>query len=151
MTDINQRKLAKDVAKEMDRRRTRRRMTVLVGALGAAIAAVMYLKCGKGWGTGGKGEGEGGKGVAAIPGDAGPARCAIRLTAAGLTVDGKQASRDEAIAACKRTSGADVLISGDARQGDWDELRGALEAASIQFFTREPRGVTPGSAGSGSG
>ena len=144
MTDIDHKRLAR----EIDRRRMRRRMLTLLALLGAAIAALFYLRCGTGFGTGGKGAGDGGKGIAKVPpSDAGPVRCALRLTAQGLTLDGKPTTRDAAIAACKKTTGADVLITGDARQGDWDELRGALEAASVQFFTREPRGVTPSDAG----
>lgn len=143
MTDIDHKKLAK----ELDRRRMRRRMIVLLGGLAAAIAAALYLRCGRGWGTGGKGPGEGGKGLAALPARDAAARCSLRLASTGLTLDGKPTTRDDAIAACKRTTGADVLITGDARQGDWDELRAALEAAGIPFFTREPRGVTPVDAG----
>ena len=140
-------KFAKTVAKEIDRRRMRRRLFTLLAILGLLIAAVLFLRCGSGWGTGGKGEGKGGTKVGSAAVDAGPVRCAIRLTAKGLTVDGKQATREQAIATCKKTSGADVLITGDSRQGDWDELRAALEAANIPFFTREPRGVKPGDAG----
>ncbi|MBA3501714.1 MAG: hypothetical protein M4D80_11715 [Myxococcota bacterium] len=142
MTDIDHKRLAK----ELDRRRRRRRMVTLTGLLAAAIAAATYLRCGKGWGTGGKGPGEGGTTTTSVPSDAN-ARCSIRLTATGITVDGKSMTRDEAITACKVKTGADVLITGDARQGDWDELRGSLEAASIPFFAREPRGVTPSDAG----
>jgi hypothetical protein len=141
MTDIDHKRLAK----ELDRRRRRRRTVTLGAVLAAAIAAATYLRCGKGWGTGGKGPGEGGTTVT-TPSDA-LARCSIRLTATGITVDGKSMTRDEAITACKSRTGADVLITGDARQGDWDELKGSLEAASIPFFTREPRGVTPPDAG----
>ena len=141
MTDIDHKRLAK----ELDRRRMRRRLLALTTLLAAAIAAAMYLRCGSGFGTGGKGPGEGGTVKTAMASDA-AARCAIRLTATGITVDGKPATRDEAIAACKTKTGADVLITGDSRQGDWDDLRGALEAASIPFFTREPRGVTPADA-----
>lgn len=133
----------KRLALELDRRRMRRRLLTLLVLLGAAIAAALYLRCGKGFGS----RTSGGKGIAAIPTDAGPQRCTLRLTGAGLTLDGKPVTRDAAIAACKRTTGADVLITGDARQGDWDDLRGALEAASIQFFTREPRGIAPIDAG----
>jgi hypothetical protein len=136
----------KRLALELDRRRQRRRMMTLGALLAAAIAAATYLRCGKGWGTGGKGPGEGGTTVTATPSDA-SARCSIRLTATGITVDGKTVTREAAITACQDKTGADVLITGDARQGDWDELRGALEAASIPFFTREPRGVTPTDAG----
>ena len=143
MTNIDHKRLAR----EIDRRRARRRLLTFIVLMGAAIAALFYLRCGKGWGTGGKREADGPKGIAALP-DAGPTRCALRLTATGLTLDGKPTTREAAIAACKRTTGADVLISGDARQGDWDALRGALEAASIEFFTREPRGIAPADAGS---
>lgn len=143
MTDVDH----KQIARELDRRRMRRKLVTYLGLLGAAIAAVFYLRCGKGWGTGGdgKGPGDGGRVVATVPED-GSARCALRLAADGLTVDGKPATRDEAVAACKTKTGADVLITGDARQGDWDELRDALEASKIPFFTREPRGVTPSDA-----
>jgi len=139
MTDINHKRLAK----ELDRRRMRRRLTVYLAVLAAVIAAAVYLRCGRGWGTGGKGPGEGGTTtVKSTPSDA-AARCSLRLAATGLTVDGKSATRDEAIALCKTKTGADVLVTGDARQGDWDELRDGLEAAGVQFFAREPRGVTP--------
>ena len=144
MTNVDHRRLAK----ELDRRRMRRRLATLLVLLAAAVAALLYLRCGSGFGTGGKGAGDGGKGIAKVPpSDAGPRRCALRLTARGLLLDGKPTTREAAIAACKKTTGADVLITGDARQGDWDALRGALEAASVQFFTREPRGVTPSDAG----
>jgi hypothetical protein len=143
MTDLDHRRLAK----ELDRRRMRRRMTVWTALVGAVIAGAMYLRCGKGWGTGGKGPGEGGTPTAPATTDDAAARCSIRLTASGITVAGKPATREDAIAACTAKSGADVLITGDARQGDWDELRTALEAAGIPFFTREPRGVTPADAG----
>ena len=69
-------KFAKTVAKEIDRRRTRRRLFVLLAILGLLIAAVLFLRCGKGWGTGGKGEGKGGTKVGSAVVDAGPVRCA---------------------------------------------------------------------------
>jgi hypothetical protein len=40
-----------------------------------------------------------------------------------------------------------VTVTGDARQGDWDELRAALDEAAIPYLTREPRGATPADAG----
>jgi hypothetical protein len=142
MTDVDHKRLAK----ELDRRRARKKLTIYSALLAAAVAALMYLRCGSGWGTGGKGAGEGGSAISVAPPSDGAARCSLRLAADGLTVDGKAATRDEAIAACKGKTGADVLITGDARQGDWDELRDALEAAKIPFFTREPRGTAPSDA-----
>jgi hypothetical protein len=58
------------------------------------------------------------------------AACAIRLSAAGLTINGIAATIDQ-VASC--TQGADVVITGDARQGDADALQAALNASSIQF------------------
>ena len=130
--------LAKDVAKQLDRRRFRRRVLFLAAFVGAIVIAVLYLTCGRGWGIGGAGKGEGsGPGTATPAADAGPRRCAIRVTATGLIVDGKPAARDAAVAACKGTEGADVVVTGDARQGDWDDLRAALEAAGIPIFTKQ--------------
>jgi len=126
---------AKSVAKQLDRRQRRRKLLVLAAAATAIVLAVLYLRCGRGWGLGGKGAGSG----TATPGatDAGPRRCAIRVAAHGLTVDGKAATRDEVVAACKATTGADVVVTGEARQGDWDDLRAALEAAHVAVFLRE--------------
>jgi hypothetical protein len=30
-----------------------------------------------------------------------------------------------------------VVVTGDARQGDWDALRAALEAAKVPVFTKQ--------------
>jgi hypothetical protein len=131
------RRFARDVAKQLDRRRTRRRLTLWTLLLALVAAAALYLRCGQGFGLGGLGGfGE--------PGGSGserslvaPARCAIRVSANGITVDGKPMQRDEAVAACKATAGADVVVTGDARQGDWDDLRSALDAAGIATFLRD--------------
>ncbi|MBA3456271.1 MAG: hypothetical protein H0T42_24435 [Deltaproteobacteria bacterium] len=125
-------KLAKDIATNLDRRRTRRRLIALV-ALAAAIAlAVMYLRCGRSLGIGGQ---DASKGLgSAIVKEITPKRCAIRVSATGITVDGQKATRKAAVTACKETTGADVVVTGDARQGDWDELRTALEAANVPIY-----------------
>lgn len=126
--------LAKDVAKNLDRRRMRRRLVTLVGLAAAIALAVMYLTCGRGFGLGGTGKGDG-KGVgSAIVKEVGPRRCMIRVSSTGITVDGKPATSKSAVAACKDTTGADVVVTGDARQGNWDELRRALEAANIAVY-----------------
>ncbi len=124
--------LAKDVAKNLDRRRMRRRLVMLVGLAAAIALAVMYLTCGKGFGLGGKGKGDGVG--SAIVKEVGPRRCVIRVSAKGITVDGKQVTSKNAVAACKDTTGADVVVTGDARQGDWDELRRALQAGNIAVY-----------------
>ena len=87
-----------------------------------------YLRCGSGFGLGG-GKGTGkrqGQRHRASTSRRRPARCTVRVTAEGITVDGAKKTRDEAVALCKKTDGAMVTVTGDARQGDWDELRAAL-------------------------
>jgi hypothetical protein len=132
MTD----KLVRDVAKLVERR-ARRRKLLLVAALAALVVlALMYLHFGAGWGLGGgsgaASGGGSGSGSAAVP-----ARCAIRVTATGITVDGKPATRAEAVAACRDRVGADVVVTGDARQGDWDDLHAALDAAHVPVSVRQ--------------
>ena len=101
------------------------------------MLAVLYLRCGSGWGIGGKGSGKGdGSGAAQPALTSGAKRCVVRVTAEGIVVDGNKMKRDEAVAACKATEGALVTVTGDARQGDWDELRTALDQAGVKIFTR---------------
>jgi len=143
VTDID----PKQVAKHLDRRQQRRRVFVLLAALGLAIAAILYLRCGRDWGPGGK---TNDTGAAAPVADAGPrGHCGLRLAGNGLSLDGQPSTRDAAIAACKQAT-TEVLVTGDARQGDWDELRAALDAAGIHYSVREPTGAAP-DAGSPSG
>lgn len=126
-------RLAKDIATNLDRRRMGRRVLFLAVLAAAIVLAVMYLRFGRGWGIATvKGEG---KGLgSAIVREVGPKRCTIRVTAAGITLDGKKATRKAVVTACKETTGADVVVTGDARQGDWDELRAALEAANVAIY-----------------
>jgi hypothetical protein len=137
----SRKKLAKDVASEIESRRRRRKLLLLAIWIALIVAAALYLRCGRGWGLGGgKGAGNGsgsgiGSGSALVPALQ-PARCTIRVAADGITVDGVKKTRDEAVAACKKTEGAMVTVTGDARQGDWDELRAALEAVGVKIFMR---------------
>lgn len=139
----------RDVAKQLDRRRMRRRMTIWSALLGLVVAAATYLRCGSGFGLGtgtGTGKDDGNGAVRPV---AGPRRCAVRVAPAGITVDGKAMSRDEAVDACKAATGVDVVVTGDAREGDWQALRAALVAAGIQDIrVREP--VAPGGGPAGS-
>jgi hypothetical protein len=129
------RKLVKDVASELEARRRRRRR-IFVAVWAALIAVAIYLvRCGAGWGIGGGGGTSTGKG----PGTGSstqPARCTVRVSAEGIFVDGEKRTRDEAVAACKKTDGAMVTVTGDARQGDWDELRAALQAVGVKIYLR---------------
>lgn len=138
------RQFARDVAKQLDRRQTRRRVTVWTGLLALIIAAAGYLRFGGGLGALGLGGGggSGGERRALVP----PERCAVRVSAAGITVAGKPMARDAAVAACKDAPGADVTVTGDAREGDWQDLQSALQAAGVKdIAVHQPRSA--GSAG----
>ena len=119
-----------------DERPPRRRGRVVVLAAIAALAAALlfYVRCGSGWGLGG------GAGVGAGAGTTTPARarCTLKVTAGGIVVDGKPATRDDAIATCKAAGGAIVTVAGNAREGDWTELQRTLEAAHVPFDRRGP-------------
>jgi hypothetical protein len=132
---------AKAVAKHLDRRQLRRKVILWGALIATIILAVVYLRCGRGWGLGGGGAGKGdGDGDGSNKGlISGPKRCAIVVSADGITADGVRVSRNAAVEACKGTTGADVIVTGDARQGDWDDLKGALEAAKIEI-KRDARG-----------
>jgi hypothetical protein len=124
---------ADDVARALHRRMRRRRF-VMFGAAAAIIAfAVYFVTCGHGFGLGGTGKGSG---VAAASADAGPRRCIVRVTASGYVLDGKPAARQAVVTACRATTGAEVTVTGDARQGDWDDLRAALEAAHVAILVK---------------
>jgi hypothetical protein len=133
------RQFARDVAKHVDRRRLRRRMTIWRALLALIVAAATYLRCGSGFGVGtGTGDNNG-AGEGPVRPVAGPKRCAVRVAPGGITVDGKPMSRDEAVEACKAATGADVVVTGDAREGDWQDLRAALEAAGVKDISlRQP-------------
>jgi len=113
------------------------RVVVLL-VIAALIALLIYLQLGRGDGLAGEGTSapppDAGLAVAL---DAGPSRCAVRVTGAGLVLDGAPAEREAIVARCKATTGADVVVTGDARQGDWDALREALEAAGVAIYTKQ--------------
>ena len=125
------RAFVRDVAKQIDRRRVRRRLTLWTALLALVTAAAFYLRCGgslgfMGLGNGGAGDDDSPRSVAA------PSRCTIRVSATGLTIDGQPRSREEAIAACKDAPGSDVVPTGDVRHGDLEALGAALKAAGAR-------------------
>ena len=146
------RQFVRDIAKQIDRRRARRRTVRWFLLLVLVALAALYVRFGQGLGLPG------------VPGLSGlsqssessdepqslyersnaPRRCAIRVTPSGITLDGKPATREAAVAACKATSGADVVVTGDTREGDWQALRAALEAAGVRYFLPGPSERRPG-------
>ncbi len=129
--------LAKDVAKELDRRRRRRRLIFAAVWIALIALALVYVRCGGSWGLGGRGSGAGSGSGAGTASDGGPHRCALRIAASGVTVDGRAVTREAAVAICRSAGGADVVVTGDAREGDWEAVRAALEAAKVPVFVRE--------------
>jgi hypothetical protein len=143
------RQFARDVAKQVDRRRVKRRLTLWTALLALVASAAAYLRCGNGLGLGGLGLGGGDDQGEQRP-VAGPRRCAIQISAAGFTVGGKVHSRDDAVAACKGAAAIDVFRTGDARHGDTEELHAALNRAGFHddhiaiHPVPRPAGATPG-------
>lgn len=125
------RKFARDVARQLDRRRTRRRLTLWSALLALVIAGAAYLRLGGGLGRLGLGGGAGDGDEERRP-LAGPQRCRIRLSASEITVDGHPTSREAAIATCKTAPGVDIFPTGDARHGEPAELDAALKAAGAK-------------------
>ena len=133
-------RFAQNVARELDRRRSRRRVLFGGGFAGLIALAVMYLRCGSGFGLGGTGTGSGdGTGSSIAPPETGLRRCQVRVGPGGITVDGKPATRHQALEICRHTAGADVVVTGDARHGDWAELEAALKAAKIDISVHQGR------------
>lgn len=65
-------------------------------------------------------------------------RCVLRVSDKGLYVDGTPRARDEAVALCKRTAGATVILEDGAPLGTWRELREALQAVGVTIYLRGP-------------
>jgi hypothetical protein len=157
--------------KDNEKKAPRRTRWAVRGVLAALLLlALAYLRCGgSGLGFGGGG----GEGVATrsadqppptvkplvsepspatAPAVAEPVRCQLRLDGAGLWQLGSTGQEQVAVAAavaeCKRAGGADVVVTGDARQGAWDELRAALDGEGVPSFVR---GGGAGSTGAGAG
>ncbi len=75
-------------------------------------------------------------------------RCQLRLDSSGLWLSNAsgQARADvsAAVTMCKEAGGAEVVVTGEAKQGAWDELRGALDAAGVPVFVRGGGATTGG-------
>src|SRR5215831_8572756 len=134
MSDVS----AKQVAKELDKRMRRRKLTWLGVWATLITLAVLYLRCGQGWGLGGAGEGEGGSGASKRPNTTtSEKRCQLRIGANGITVDGKGANRATAVEACKQLGRAELYVAGDARHGDVLALQASLTAANIDTLLHD--------------
>lgn len=124
-----------------DSRRSRSRWALRGALAGLVAAAIAVLRCAPGIGLGGGGEGSEEQVAKETPEPAPAAlRCQLRLDAAGLwllaATGQTQVSQEQAVSACRTSGGADVVVTGDAKQGSWEALRSALEAAKVPAFVR---------------
>jgi len=62
-----------------------------------------------------------------------PRRCKIRIASGGISVDGRAVTVEEAIAACRSAKDVEVLVTGGARDGDYEDLEAALRKAGIRW------------------
>jgi hypothetical protein len=135
------RQFARDVARQIDHRRVRRRLTLWSALLALVSAAALWLRCGGGLGMlgiGGAGAGEGGPATLATP-----TRCEIHVSTTGITIGGKTMSRDAAVDACKSAPGVDIWPTGDVLHGDVEGLQAAFEAAGVRPDVRPPPRAAP--------
>lgn len=83
-------------------------------------------------------------------------RCMLRISQRGIFVDGEPKSRADAVAYCKGTAGAIVVIEDNATDAwdqaaramvviedratkdEWDETRSALQRAGVPIYIRGP-------------
>ena len=110
---------------------SRGRTVAVVG--GGALLLLLLLR-GKGWGFGGTSNGSGDESDAPAP----ARRCAVRVDAVGIQVDGTPADVDTTVATCRAAGAADVLVTGAAIQGVVDRLLAALRAAGVSLHVSNP-------------
>jgi hypothetical protein len=65
-------------------------------------------------------------------------RCTLRLSPKGIYVNGDLRSRAEAVAACKRTAGAMVVLEDNAPADEWKALQIALRREGVPVLMRGP-------------
>jgi hypothetical protein len=65
-------------------------------------------------------------------------RCTLRVSSKGTYVDGDLKSRAEAVAACKQTAGAVVVLEDDAPAVEWTALKSALHREGVPVLMRGP-------------
>lgn len=123
------RTIARETARELQyrdaRRRWKRNGAIAGVTVGAVLLAMLFLKLGQSVGTGRAG-------TAPTP----PQHPRIRIDASGITIDGTPAGIGDAVSRALRAGGADVVVTGDARQGDVDQLLAALRASGVPFEVR---------------
>jgi len=110
-------------------------------ALVGGGALLVWLLVSGGGGFGGSGN-AGAAGAAASPPPPAPAPppppCKVRIDILGVHVDGKPVDVKTAIERCRASKRAEVVVTGDARQGTKDDVMRSFAAAGIAVATNSP-------------
>ena len=69
--------------------------------------------------------------------------CQVRVEAGGTTVDGKKETVPDAVKVCEKRGHAEVVVTGDAREGAWKELCDALRTAKVAISVHGDAQVCP--------
>jgi hypothetical protein len=85
----------------------------------------------------GGGRGLGGGGTPSEPTPP-PGPCRLRLDSRALQLDGHDVATDDAIASCRASGRAEVLVTGDAIAGVADQLVAALKSAGVDVVIVNP-------------
>jgi hypothetical protein len=84
----------------------------------------------------GGGLGLGGRSSEDAPPPEGP--CHLRLDSRALTLDGREVTNDDALASCRASGRAELLITGDAIAGVADQLVAALKRVGVAVAIKNP-------------
>jgi hypothetical protein len=116
---------------------------ILLLVVAAGVIVGSYLKCGglglgPGWGFGsGTGSAPVASATTTSARDAGThGTCHVRLDSQGFALEGGTSTLEAIVGACKEAGSAELVVTGDARSGSYDELRAALDQASIPYHVR---------------
>jgi len=113
------------------------RNLALVG--GGALLVWLLVSGGGGLGLGGSGGGTASAAPAPPPTPAPPPPpCKVRIDILGVHVDGKPVDVKTAIERCRASKRAEVVVTGDARQGTKDDVMRSFAAAGIAVATNSP-------------
>jgi hypothetical protein len=126
------------------KREKKRGRPVLLVSLCGVLAAILYLRCDDGLGLLERvglvdPEEPPSATIDAAPpavDDARIERCRLRLDGAGLTLGGEPVELDDAVEACRAAGAADLVVTGDATFGTFEEVRAALEEAGVEVYQR---------------
>jgi hypothetical protein len=124
---------------------------ILLLMVAAGVIVGSSLKCGglglgPGWGFGsGTGSAPVASATSTSAREAGThGTCHVRLDSQGLALEGGASTLEAIVSACKEAGSAELVVTGDARSGSYDELRAALDQARVPYHVRGRPDATAG-------